>query len=152
MRISNTNKNVINPCIIDSYHSEKCFATYSKYIVDILCFITCSSTASSKGWRIPRVSISYFDVIIPTTFTNFMNIESLEFKLNIMAFRSGDHPDAVCIWRVKAWIPRANQSSIWFDDNTTAPCMKQPDLLACSSNFFRAVSLFFCSLCQDFKW
>lgn len=95
------------------------------------CFITCSSTASSKGWWIPRVSISYFDVIISTTFTNFMNIESLEFKLNIMANRSGDHPDTVCIWRVKAWIPRADQSSIWFDNISTAHCIKQPDLLAC---------------------
>ena len=81
-----------------------------------------------------------------------MNIESLEFKLNIMAFRSRDHPDAVCIWRVKAWISRANQSSIWFVDISTAPCIKQPDLLACFSNFVRVVSLFFFSLCQAFKW
>jgi len=81
-----------------------------------------------------------------------MNIESLEFKLNIMAFRSGDHPDAVCIWRVKAWISRANQSSIWFDDNTTAPCIKQPDLLACFSNFVQTVSLLFFSLFRAFKW
>lgn len=135
------------------------------------CFITCSSTASSKGWWIPRVSISYFDVIISTTFTNFMNIESLEFKLNIMANRSGDHPDTVCIWRVKAWIPRADQSSIWFDNISTAHCIKQPDLLACVSNFvrylfdqvkvrgpnhrhggrLRATSLFFFTLLQAFK-